>query len=130
MRPACWRLALSLPALTLIGGCVTSSEPSYSLSGGEAGIFHSLNAGRPIPVSQIEGMDERQLTATFGPPQLDRKDSWSRVLRYKSDGCTLFVYVKSDRAQYVDAYDPQLRPLMNKDQCAGSVAAQKGRPVG
>jgi hypothetical protein len=120
--PSCRCLA----ALLVLGGCVSnSSEPTYSLSGGEVGIFHSLNAGRPIPESQIKGMDERQLTATFGSPQLDRKDSWSRVLRYQSDACTLFVYVKGDRAQYVDAYDPQLRPLINKDQCAGSVAAQK-----
>jgi hypothetical protein len=29
------------------------------------------------------------------------------------------------RASYVDAYDPQLRPLVNVDQCAGSVAAQR-----
>ncbi len=114
-----------LTVLLLLGGCVSNSEPSYSLSGGEVGIFHSLNAGRPIPVSQIQGMDSRQLTATFGSPQLDRKDSSTRVLRYQSDACTLFVYVKADRAQFVDAYDPQLRPLINKDQCAGSVAAQK-----
>ena len=109
----------------LLGGCVSTTEPTYSLSGGEVGVFRSLNAGRPIPINQIQGMDERQLTATFGSPQLDRKDSATRVLRYQSDACTLFVYVKADHAQFVDAYDPQLRPLINKDQCAGSVAAQK-----
>jgi hypothetical protein len=114
-----------LAALLLLGGCVSNSEPTYSLSGGEVGIFHTLNAGRPIPESQIKGMDERQLSATFGLPQLDRRDAGSRVLRYQSDGCTLFVYVKDNHAAYIDAYDPQLRPLINKDQCAGSVAAQK-----
>jgi hypothetical protein len=70
-------------------------------------------------------MDERQLTATFGPARLDRKDAASRVLRYQSDGCTMFVYMSGLRAQYVEAYDPQLRPLVNVDACAGSVAAQR-----
>lgn len=109
----------------LVGGCVTASEPKYSLTGGETGIFRSANAGKPIPLDHIKGMDERQLLATFGQPQLDRRDAASRVLRYKSDACTLFVFVSGDRAQYADAYDPQLRPLHPADQCAGSVAAQK-----
>ncbi len=88
-------------------------------------MFHSLNAGRPIPVSQIKGMDETQLVATFGPPSLDRRDGATRALRYQSDGCTLFIYMTSGHAQYSEAYDPQLRPLIDVDQCAGSVAAQK-----
>jgi hypothetical protein len=69
-------------------------------------------------------MDESQLAATFGTPKLDRRDAASRVLRYNSDACTLFIYVQGGRAQYADAYDPQMRSL-SADQCAGSVAAQK-----
>jgi hypothetical protein len=115
---------LALVGAFLLAGC-NASTPEYSLTGNETGIFRSNNAGRPIPVSQIKGMDERQLIATFGAPGLDRKDATSRVLRYQSDGCTMFVYMTGDRAQYVDSYDAQLRPLINTDQCAGSVAAQR-----
>jgi len=116
---------LACAAALLLGGCVSDGSPQYSLTGGEQGVFRSANAGRPIPVSQIKGMDERQLQVTFGAPMLDRKDGPMRVLRYQSDGCSLFVYVSAGRAQYTDAYDPQLRPLANTDQCAGSVAAQR-----
>ncbi len=115
----------AIAALLVLTGCVTNSEPTYSLTGGEKGVFRSLNAGRPIPVSTIKGMDERQLQATFGAPSLDRKDGPTRALRYQSDGCSLFVYMTSGKAQYTEAYDPQLRPLIDVDQCAGSVAAQK-----
>jgi len=111
-------------ALLFLGGCV-ESVPQYSLTGGEQGIFRSANAGRPIPVSQIKGMTEAQLSATFGTAKLDRKDGPSRVLRYDSDACSLFVYLTNDHASYTEAYDPQLRPLINTDQCAGSVAAQR-----
>jgi len=121
MKSAFWLLVATT---ALLGGCLQSA-PQYSLTGGEQGVFRTQNAGRPIPVSQIKGMDERQLTSTFGVPLLDRKDGPTRVLRYQSDGCSLFVYVTGDRASYADAYDPQLRPLMNTDQCAGSVAAQR-----
>lgn len=121
MRSAFWTLCAGL----FLAGCVSESGQHYSLSGGEVGIFHSTNAGRPISVSSIKGMDERQLQATFGAPVLDRKDGPTRALRYQSDGCSLFVYVSGGKAQYTEAYDPQLRPLMNVDQCAGSVAAQK-----
>lgn len=117
----------AFPALAgalLLAAC-NASTPEYSLTGNETGVFRSQNAGRPIPISQIKGMDERQLIATFGAPELDRKDASTRVLRYQSDGCTMFVYLKGDRADYVDSYDPQLRPLINTDQCAGSVAAQR-----
>jgi len=123
MKPVHGAFALAL----LLGGCVTDSGPNYSLTGGETGVFRSANAGRAIPGSQIKGMDERQLLATFGAPQLDRKDASSRVLRYQSDACTLFVFVSANQAQYAEAYDPQLRPLSPIDQCAGSVAAQKRR---
>ncbi len=109
-------------AAFLLAGCVESA-PQYSLTG-ETGVFRSANPGRAIPVSQIKGMDERQLAATFGPPKLDRRDASTRVLRYSSDGCVLFVYVSGTQAQYADAYDPQMRPIPT-DQCAGSVAAQK-----
>ncbi len=121
MKPSLWSLAVST---ALIGGCVEST-PQYSLTGGEQGVFRTQNAGRPIPVSQIKGMNERQLLSTFGAPVLDRRDAKTRVLRYQSDGCSLFIYMQGDRASYTDAYDPQLRPLMNTDQCAGSVAAQR-----
>ncbi len=117
-------LVLAATAL-LLAGCVQDSAPQYALTGNEAGIFRTANAGRPIAVSDIKGMDERQLAATFGVARLDRKDATSRVLRYQSDGCTMFIYLSANRAQYVEAYDPQLRPLINVDACAGSVAAQR-----
>lgn len=117
-------LSLAAAAL-LLGGCVSEPTAQYSLSGNEQGIFHSANAGRPIPVSRIKGMDEQQLRATFGMPALDRKDAATRVLRYQSDACSLFVYLSNDRAQYADAYDLKLRRLLNTDECAGSVAAQR-----
>lgn len=127
MNPALRIPIVWIPAFALLlAGCVTSSEPKYSLSNNtETGIFRSTNAGRPIPVSSIRGMDERQLQATFGQPALDRRDGPVRALRYQSDACTLFVYVSGGKAQHTEAYDPQLRPLINIDQCAGSVAAQK-----
>lgn len=115
---------LLLSALLVLGGCVESA-PQYSLTGGEQGIFRSANAGRPIAVSQIKDMSEAQLRATFGAPALDRRDAATRVLRYQSDACSLFVYLSNDRVQYVEANDLQLRPLINTDQCAGSVAAQR-----
>ena len=119
------RTRLGILAALLLGGCVTNSNPEYALSGGENGVFRSANAGKPIPLEKIKGMDEKQLLATFGSPQLDRHDAATRVLRYKSDACTLFVFVSGTHAQYADAYDPQLRPLKPADECAGSVAAQK-----
>jgi hypothetical protein len=120
------RVPLAVAAV-LLAGCVEQA-PRYSLAGGETGVFHSANPGRPISLSQIKGMDERQLAATFGTPKLDRRDAATRTLRYSSDACTLFVYLTSDRAQFADALDPQMRPLP-PDQCAGSIAAQK-RNVG
>jgi len=114
-----------LALILLLGGCVTDSGPQYSLTGGEQGVFRSAKAGSAIPVAQIKGMDENQLKATFGLPALDRKDGPIRAMRYQSDGCSLWVYVSAGRAQYTEAYDPQLRPLASADQCAGSVAAQK-----
>lgn len=113
---------LALVAFLLLG-CVESA-PRYSLTAGETGVFRSANPGRAIPVSQIKGMDERQLVATFGAPKLDRRDASTRVLRYNSDGCVLFIYVSGTQAQFADAYDPQMRAIP-ADQCAGSVAAQK-----
>ena len=118
-------MAALLPASLLLAGCVSEPTPQYSLSSNELGTFRSANAGRPIPVSQIKGMDFQQLRSTFGQPALDRKDAATRVLRYQSDACSLFVYLSNDRAQYADAYDLKLRRLMNTDECAGSVAAQR-----
>ena len=120
MTPPFRPLAL---AILLLTGCVEQA-PRYALGSSEAGVFRSANPGRAIPVSQIKGMDERALATTFGTPQLDRRDAATRTLRYHSDACTLFVYLSGDRAQYADAYDPQMRALP-PDQCAGSVAAQK-----
>src|SRR5262252_6752049 len=95
---------LILPVLwaaLLLAGC-NEETPRYALGTGETGVFRSANPGRPIPLAQIKGMDERQLTATFGAPKLDRRDAATRTLRYSSDGCTLFVYLTNDRAQFAD----------------------------
>ena len=116
----------ALAAAFLLVGCVSDGgAPQYSLTGDQMGVFRSSNPGRAIPVGTIKGMDEGQLQATFGAPALDRKDGKTRALRYQSDGCSLWVYVSAGRAQYTEAYDPQLRPLASPDQCAGSVAAQR-----
>ena len=112
-----------LLVMLLLAGCVEQT-PRYSLGSGEAGVFRSANAGRPIALDTIKCMDERQVMATFGKPDLDRRDAATRTLRYHSDGCTLFVYLTNDHAQYADALDPQMRPLP-LDACAGSVATQK-----
>ena len=117
------RRTLMILAALLLAGC-NEQAPRYALGTGEAGVFRSANPGKPIPLSQIKGMDERQLIATFGAPKLDRRDAATRTLRYNSDGCTLFVYLTSGRADFADALDPQMRPLP-PDACAGSVAAQK-----
>ena len=114
--------------LLLLAGCLGAEQPppQYTLTGGEKGVFQSRNAGSPIPLDRIRGMSEQDVVATFGSPVLDRKDTGTRVLRYQSDACTLFVFVQANRAQYADAHDTYLRPLP-VDQCAGSVAAQKRR---
>jgi hypothetical protein len=117
------RRALILAAI-LLAGCNEQAPPHYSLGNSETGVFRSANPGRPIPLTQIKGMDERQLVATFGKPKLDRRDAGTRTLRYASDACTLFVYLNNDRAEFADALDLQMRPLP-ADQCAGSIAAQK-----
>jgi hypothetical protein len=116
------RLSLLL-AVFLLTGCVEQA-PRYSLGSGEAGVFRSSNPGRPIALGAIKGMDDRQVMATFGKPDLDRRDAATRTLRYHSDGCTLFVYLTNERAEFADALDPQMRPLP-LDACAGSVATQK-----
>lgn len=119
-------------ALVLLAGCAgTSSPPQYSLAGGEKGVFSSRNAGAPISLDRIRGLDENQLVALLGTGALDRKDDPARALRYQSDACVLFVYLyrrngTAWQAEFADAYDLQLRPLP-VDQCAGSVAAQKKR---
>lgn len=121
----------ALASILLLGGCQTGNQ-QYSLSGGEKGVFNSRNAGSPISQDRLKGLDEAQLSALLGAPQLDRKDGPARVLRYQSDGCTLFVsmYQRDGqpwRAEFADAYDTQLRSLAPPDQCAGSIAAQKRR---
>lgn len=127
-----WGLG-ALGALLLVTGCVGNSTPQYSLSGGEKGVFSSRNAGSPIPLDRIKGLDEPQLVALLGTGVLDRKDDPARALRYQSDACVLFVYLyrrsgTAWQAEFADAYDLHLRPLP-VDQCAGSVAAQKRRVV-
>ena len=118
-------------ALLLVTGCNTDSPPQYSLTGGEKGVFSSRNAGSPIALDRIKGLDENQLVALLGTGALDRKDDPARALRYQSDACVLFVYLyrkggRAWQAEFADAYDLHLRPLP-VDQCAGSVAAQKKR---
>jgi hypothetical protein len=118
-------------ALLLVAGCNSDSPPQYSLAGGEKGVFSSRNAGSPIALDRIKGLDESQLASLFGSGALDRKDDPARALRYQSDACVLFVYLYRKggtawQAEFADAYDLHLRPLP-VDQCAGSVAAQKKR---
>jgi hypothetical protein len=118
-------------ALLLVTGCNSDSPPQYSLAGGEKGVFSSRNAGSPIALDRIKGLDEGQLVALLGTGALDRKDDPARALRYQSDACVLFVYLYRKggtawQAEFADAYDLHLRPLP-VDQCAGSVAAQKKR---
>lgn len=118
-------------ALLLVAGCASNSPPQYSLAGGEKGVFSSRNAGSPISLDRIKGLDENQLANLFGAGALDRKDDPARALRYQSDACVLFVYLyrrngTTWQAEFADAYDLQLRPLP-VDRCAGSVAAQKKR---
>ncbi|CAN5923392.1 hypothetical protein BH11PSE3_BH11PSE3_20000 [soil metagenome] len=129
MRPGLGAFAF----LLLVAGCATSNPPQYALTGGEKGVFSSRNAGSPIALDRIKGLDEAQLTALLGSDALDRKDEPARALRYQSDACTLFVFMyrrggAAWQAESADAYDLQLRPLP-VDQCAGSVAAQKKRAV-
>ena len=83
----------ALAFILLLGGCVSDSGPQYSLTGGEKGVFTSRNAGTPIPLDRIKGLDEAQLAATFGTGALDRKDDPARAMRYQSDACSLFVYL-------------------------------------
>lgn len=121
----------ALGALLLATGCNQDSPPQYSLAGGEKGVFSSRNAGSPIPLDRIKGLDENQLVALLGNGVLDRKDDPARALRYQSDACVLFVYLYRKtgttwQAEFADAYDLHLRPLP-VDRCAGSVAAQKKR---
>ena len=110
--------------MLLLTGCVEQA-PRYSLGSGEAGVFRSrqCRAGRSRSTT-IKGMDERQVAPPSASADLDRRDAATRTLRYHSDGCTLFVYMTNERAQFADALDPQMRPLP-LDACAGSVATQK-----
>ena len=121
----------ALAALLSATGCITDSPPQYSLATGEKGVFSSRNAGSPIALDRIKGLDETQLASLFGAGALDRKDDPARALRYQSDACVLFVYLyrrgsTAWKAEYADAYDLKFRPLP-VDQCAGSVSAQKRR---
>ena len=67
--PAAFFLTFAgLPAFALLGGCVNDTPSQYSLTNSEAGIFHSNNAGRPIPTSQIKGMNEHGHFSTWSNP--------------------------------------------------------------
>ena len=126
------RALAALALLLLLEACTTTSGSSqYALGDSEHGVFSSRNAGSPISLDRIKGLDETQLGVMFGAGQLDRKDDPARALRYQSDACVLFVYLYRRnggawKAEFADAYDLKLRPLP-VDQCAGSVAAQKKR---
>ncbi len=125
-----WGLGV-LASMTLLSGCESDPAPQYALGEGEKGVFSSRNAGTPIPLDRIKGLNETELATLFGNGMLDRKDDPARALRYQSDACILFVYLYRKggtawRADFADAYDLHLRPLP-VDQCAGSVAAQKKR---
>ena len=60
----------ALAAILLLGGCQTGGTQEYSLGAGEKGVFNSRNAGAPIPADRIKGLDEAQLVALLGAPQL------------------------------------------------------------
>src|SRR5260370_9305669 len=121
----------ALAVLLRSGGWVTDTGPQYSLTGGEKGVFTSRNAGTPIPLDRIKGLDEAQLAAMFGTGVLDRKDDPARAMRYQSDACSLFVYLyprdgTAWKAEDADPYALQLRPLP-VHQRAGCGAAQQPR---
>src|SRR5260370_16928898 len=82
-----------LALILLLGGCVTDSGPQYSLTGGEKGVFTSRNAGTPIPLDRIKGLDEAQLAATFGPGVLDPKDDPAPPIPYHSHPSPLSVFL-------------------------------------
>ena len=118
--------------LLLAAGACNQGSSSYSLSGGEVGVFASRNAGSPISLDRLKQHERatgaRHLRHPGARPQ--RTGRRSRALRYDSDACSLFgVYLSGSpwKVQFADAYDTHLRPLATVDQCAGSVAAQKGR---
>ena len=100
----------AVASLLVLTGCVTDSAPQYSLASGEKGVFSSRNAGSPIALDRIKGLDETQLATLFGTGALDRKDDPARALRYESDACVLFVYLyrrggAAWKAEFADAYD-------------------------
>src|SRR5882672_5482538 len=92
LRSMKWGLG-ACASLLLLAGCTTDSAPQYSLTGGEKGVFSSRNAGSPIALDRIKGLDENQLVVLLGTGVLDRKDDPARALRYQSDACVLFVYL-------------------------------------
>lgn len=124
--------ALALSALSL-AACASDSSggrtvSQYSLSSAEPGVFTSSNSGQPIAQQTVMGMDEREVTRTFGRPVFTREDGPTRLLRFRSDACDLVLYQYQTgsgwQVRRVEAVDPRLRTLP-VDRCAGSVAAQK-----
>lgn len=125
-------VALALSALSL-AACVSDasggrSVSQYSLSTADPGVFSSSNAGQPIALETVRGMNERQIAQTFGRPVFTREDGPSRLLRFRSDACDLDLFLYQTGAgwqvRHAEARDPRLRPLP-VNRCAGSVAAQK-----
>lgn len=121
--------SLALAACPQAGPPPTGGGQQYSLTDTRPGTFSTSNAGRPIAAEQMRAMGEDEVLRTFGRPALDRTEEPARVMRFHSDGCTLFVSLYREgggwRVRHADAYDPQLRRLASADACAGSVAAQR-----
>lgn len=127
------RLAVLALCAVSLAACVSDSSggrtvSQYSLSSAEPGVFTSSNAGQPIPLETVRGMDERRVAQTFGRPVFTREDGPSRLLRFRSDACDLdlFLYQTGGgwQVRHAEARDPRLRTLP-VNRCAGSVAAQK-----
>ena len=93
------------------------------------GTLYSRTPGRPLSLASIQGQDEDGLRRLFGRPQLVRDEGQAQVWKFRSDGCTLHVFMYRNGAGYaarhVEALDPQLRPLSDVAACAGSVQAQR-----
>lgn len=127
------RLAVLALCAFPLAACVSDSSggrtvSQYSLTSAEPGVFASSNAGQPIPLETVRGMDERRVAQTFGRPVFTREDGPSRLLRFRSDACDLdlFLYQTGGgwQVRHAEARDPRLRTLP-VNRCAGSVAAQR-----
>ncbi len=71
---------------------------------------------RRSPRTASRASTSRSSSPCSAPPSSIARTGPARVLRYKSDACTLFVSMyqrdgQPFRAEFADAYDTQLRPL-------------------